>query len=185
MRRRFLLQAFFCATILLFSSGCGTMYKVAVDERSLSTQVEDEEITMAIRKKFFDDATVKYLDISTYCYRGDVYLVGEYEDVKQKEQALKLAREVQGVKSVSAYFLPKRSTGDCGKGDNLKLMAKIKAKLIKDRDIWSTNIEVKTLQCRAVLLGLVGSEKEIRKAIAHARSISGVKGVKSFLRPTE
>ncbi|MBW2029914.1 MAG: BON domain-containing protein [Deltaproteobacteria bacterium] len=183
--RKGVLSLIFFASVLLLSSGCGTMYKVAVDERSLSTQVEDEEITMAIRKKFFDDATVKYLDISTYCYHGDVYLVGEYEDIKQREQAVNLARGVQGVKSVSSYFLPKRSTDDCGKGENLKLMAKIKAKLIKDRDIWSTNIEVKTLQCRAVLLGLVGSEKEIRKAIAHARNVTGVKGVKSFLRPIE
>jgi hyperosmotically inducible protein len=65
---------------------------------------------------------------------------------------------------------------------NLELTAKVKAKLIEDDDIWSTNVDVKTIQCITVLWGLVGSETEISKAIAHAESVKGVEMVKSFLQ---
>ncbi|MFC1533202.1 BON domain-containing protein [Thermodesulfobacteriota bacterium] len=128
------------------------------------------------------DKQVKILDISTYCYDGNVYLVGEYENPIQKRQALKLAKGVEGVKSVTGHFLPKRKGDLCGATDNLELIARVKAKLIKDEDIWSTNIEVKALQCHILLLGLVGSRNQISKAITHAKKVDGVRRVKSYLK---
>jgi len=163
-------------------SGCTTIYKSAVDERSVGEQYDDQKITMAIRKKFSDDEKIKYFDISTYCYNGHVYLVGEYDTADQKNQAVKLAGKVEGVKSVTDYFLPKKEDDTCGTTANLKLSTKVKTKLIGDKDISSTKIEVKALQCNIILLGLVGSADEIKKAISHAKTVEGIRSVKSFLR---
>jgi hyperosmotically inducible protein len=163
-------------------TGCTTIYKSAADERSVGKQYDDEKITMAIREKFLNDEKIKYFDISTYCYNGNVYLVGEYANADQKSQAVKLAREVEGVKSVTDYFLPKREDKTCGTADNLALSAKVNAKLIGDMDISSTQIEVKALQCNVILLGLVGSAGEMQKAISQAESVQGVRSVKSFLK---
>ena len=41
--------------------------------------------------------------------------------------------------------------------------------------------DVKTVQCNVVLYGLVASENKIKKAISHAKSVEGVRSVKSFL----
>ena len=174
---------FFIVLILaVLLTGCTTIYKSAVDERSLGEQYDDEKITMAIRKKFSDDEKIKYFDISTYVYYGHVYLVGEYDSVSQKNQALKLARGVAGVKSVTDYFLSKKQDDACGTAANLKLSTKVKLKLIGDKDVSSTQIEVKALQCRIILLGLVSSAGDIKKAIAHAKSVEGVRRVKSYLK---
>ena len=89
-------------------TGCTTVYKSAVDERSIGEQYDDQKITMAIRQKFLNDEMIKYFGISTYCYYGNVYLVGKYDKPGQKNQALRLAKEVEGVKSVTDYFLPKK-----------------------------------------------------------------------------
>ena len=172
-----------CFMFLSFlGSGCGTVYKVAVDERSVSTQASDEKITLAIRRKIADSDQAKFFDVSTSCYGGDVFLVGEYETLAQKNEAVKLARSVEGVRSVTTYFLKKKKDDFCGSTDNLKLVASLKGKLIKDTDIWSTNIKIKAVQCHLVLLGFVGSQAEIQKAIEHAKSVDKVRGVKSFLR---
>ena len=165
----------------LLMTGCTTIYKSAVDERSVGEQYDDQKITMDIRKKFSDDEKIKYFDISTYCYNGHVYLVGEYDTVDQKNQSVKLAGEVEGVKSVTDYFLPKKKDDTCGTMANLKLSTKVKTKLIGDKDISSTKIEVKALQCNIILLGLVGSPDEITKAISHAKTVEGIRSVKSFL----
>lgn len=70
----------------------------------------------------------------------------------------------------------------CGTIKNLELTDRVKSKLIGDKDIWSTNIDVKTMQCIVVLYGYAGSKAEIQKAIAHAKSVAGVRSVKSYLK---
>jgi hyperosmotically inducible protein len=163
-------------------SGCSAPYKIAVDKRSLGTQAKDEKITMNIRSKLGEEEALKSLSVSTYCYEGNVYLVGEYENSKQKTRAVKLAKEVEGVKSVKNYFLRKKKGDTSGTSDNLKLVAQIKTELSKDKEISSTAIEVKAIQCNIVLLGLVSSKKEIDKAIAHTKGVQGVRSVTSFLK---
>jgi hyperosmotically inducible protein len=174
----------FCVFLIIgiLMMGCTTIYKTAVDERSLGRQYDDEKITTAIRKKFLDDEKIKYFDISTYCYNGHVYLVGEYDTADQKNQAKRLAKEVEGVKSVTDYFLPEREDDTCGTTANLKLLAKVKKELIGDMDISSTQIEVKALQCNIILLGLVDSADDITKATSYAKAVEGVRSVKSFLK---
>ena len=176
-------RGFYIILILgILMAGCTTIYKSAVDERSLGDQYDDQSITMGIRKKFTEDEKIKYFDISTYVYNGHVYLVGEYETADQKNQAVKLARQVEGVKSVTDYFLPKKKDETCGTTANLELLAKVKKDLIGDKEISSTQIEVKALQCNIILLGLVASADEIKKATAHAKAVEGVRSVKSFLK---
>jgi len=170
---------------LLAVNGCGTIYSAAVDERNVSTIANDTAIKAEIVKKFYDDEKIKSLDISTGCYRGHVYLVGEYDTADQKKRAIKIARSVEGVKHVTTYLLPKKKDDSCGIDENLEIVGKVKAKLVGDKDIWSTNIDIHSIQCQVVLYGLVGSKQEINKAIEHAKSVEGVRGVKSFLKSTK
>ena len=169
-----------CFIFLSTFYGC-TVYKAAVDERHVGTIADDTIIKGKIVKKFFDDDKIKSLDISTGCYRGHVYLVGQYDDAVQKDRAIKIANSVDGVKSVTTYLLPKKKDDICGLDDNLRIEAKVKAKLIGDKGIWSTNIDVKSVQCHVVLYGLVGTKDEIDKAVAHAKSVGGVRDVTTFL----
>lgn len=173
----------FCVIVMGFlDSGCGTAYKVVMDQRNVKTQAQDEKIELTIRKKLADSDQVKLFDISTYCFNGNVYLVGEYDVSSQKGDAVKLAKQVEGVKSITQYFLPKKAGDHCGTSDNIELTVKVTANLVKDKGISSTNIKVKSVQCNIVLLGLVGSKKQITKAVAHAKSVIGVRSVKSYLK---
>jgi len=63
---RYIRFIFIVLVLVILMTGCTTIYKAAVDERSLGEQYDDEKITMAIRKKFSDDEKVKYFGISTY-----------------------------------------------------------------------------------------------------------------------
>jgi hyperosmotically inducible protein len=166
---------------LLAVNGCGTIYSTAMDERDMNTIAGDTTIKATIVKKFINDDIIKSMDISTGCYRGHVYLVGEYDTANQKNRAIKIAENVEGVKNVTTYLVPKKKDDSCGTAKNLEIVGKVKTKLVGDKDIWSTNIDIKSIQCHVVMYGLVGSEKEINKAVAHAKSVDGVRGVKSFL----
>ncbi len=165
--------------------GCGTIYGAAVDERNVSTIASDHKIKANILKRFSDDPSVGVLDFSVSSYRGHVYLIGEYENSSQKSRAIKIAKSEKGVTGLTTYLIKENPKSFCGTGKNLELTAKVKSKLIGDKEIWSTNVDVKTIQCITVLWGLVGTKTEITKAINHAKSVQGVSMVKSYLKATK
>jgi hyperosmotically inducible protein len=172
-----------CTTI---ASTAGTsIYKLTVDERKVSTIAADTKITIAVLTKFIDDDLVKAQDISIFCYDGHVFLVGEYELKEQKKRSLEIARSVEGVKSVTAYLSPKDRNNSCSTLDNLAITTKVRMKLIIDKDVLSTNVDVETVDCTVVLLGIVGSNREIEKVVTHARNVTGIHGVKAFLKTAE
>lgn len=178
---KILFKSLFLIAILAAFSGCSTIYGVALDERGVSTIASDQKIVVKLTSKFLEDKSIKFLDFSTYCYRGHVFLIGEYDTPQQKAKVVKIAESVPEVKSLTIYMLEKKKDDACGTTDNLEISAKLKAKLIRDMDLKSTNIDVKVVQCHIVLLGVVGSKEEIAKAVAHAESIEKTRGVENFL----
>jgi hyperosmotically inducible periplasmic protein len=58
----------------------------------------------------------------------------------------------------------------------------VKTKLIGDNDTSVIRIRVKSVQCRVVLLGIAGSQKEIDEAISDVKATEGVCEVVSFLK---
>lgn len=179
-----LIPIFMTLTLLglaAMSGGCA-VYDVAVEERNAGDWANDKGISMSIEQKFLADDSVKYLDYDAYSYEGHVYIIGEYESRSQVDRAVEIAKSVKDVRTVTTYMLPKRASDHCGTTDNMGIYTSVKSKLVGDGDIWSTNVDIETIQCHVVLLGIVGSKKEITKAIAHAKSVDGVRKVKSYLK---
>ena len=177
------LLSYGCSSIL--TTAAEQIYLTVTDRREVKTILNDTTIKLTIINKFHHDDvinTLNSLDLSIECYRGNVYLVGEYDTPLQKTRAIKIAKSIEGVKRVTSYLLPKNKSDVCGIDDNLMIMGRVKAKLIGDKDIWSRNIDVKSVQCNVVLYGLVASKHKINKAIEHSKSVKGVRTVTSFLK---
>jgi len=179
MRKASIWVAALLATLFLLN-GC-TAYNVAVDERSTGQWVDDNAIALTIEKDFLADDLVKYMDYDAFSYRGHVYVVGEYESREQVDRAVKIAKSVEGVRQVTTYLLPKREDDGCSTADKVDIYQKLKQKLVGDKNIWSTNIEIEIVQCNVILLGIVGSSAEKSAAEGYAKSIKGARSVKSFL----
>ncbi len=177
------LLSYGCSSIL--TTAAEQIYLTVTDRREVKTILNDTTIKLTIINKFHDDDvinTLNSLDLSIECYRGNVYLVGEYDTPVQKTRAIKIAKSIEGVKRVTSYLLPKNKSDVCGIDENLVIMGRVKAKLIGDKDIRSRNIDVKSVQCNVVLYGLVASKNKINKAIEHSKSVKGVRSVKCFLK---
>ncbi len=174
-----------CFTVLIVLTGCssifGGAYGVAQEERTNRAIYTDEKIKLTIDKRIMDEV-INVFDYATFCYNGDVYLIGEYDTPEQKEKVSKIAHSVKGVKSVTTYILPKRKIDTCGTMDHAAISIKVQGILINAHDIHSTNIDVKVVQCHVILLGIVGTGSEADKAIALAKSVEGVRDVTSFLK---
>ena len=180
MRRLLLLCL--CLAALSQLTGCGTIYKAAVDERDLNTFVDDGRIESSVRARFINDPVVMLRDVSVNSYLGTVYVVGEFENDRQKMRAVKLARQVDGVRKVTIIPFVKRDDPACGTADELALYAKIKSRLVEDTTIWSTQVDVKTVQCNAVVLGLVASQRDADAIIRHINAVGDVRTVQNYVR---
>ena len=176
-------SALFSLFVLLTNTGCvGTIYSATVDERNVKTIASDKVIENTILANLLKGESSDVLDVSVTSYEGRVFLVGEYETTEQKNRFISTAKKVDGVRSVGTYLVKLDKNHPCGTKANLTITAKVKAALVGDKSIWSTNINISTIKCQVVLWGTVGTSAEVSKAIAHAKSVEGVKSVKSFLK---
>ena len=181
--KKLLGTALLLGLIVLSNTGCvGTIYSAVVDERNVKTIASDTSIEFSILKKLADEKSGDLIDVSVTSYKGAVFLVGEYFDSTQRSRFLKAAKSIEGVKSVKSYLIKTDKNHPCGTTKNLEITAKVKAALIGDKSIWSTNVRVSTMKCQVVLWGTVGTSEEVSKSIKHAKSVEGVKSVKSFLK---
>lgn len=167
--------------VAYLAGGCA-VYDVAVEERNVGTWASDEKTALLIKEKFLSDDIVKFMDFDADCYQGHAYVFGEYESREQVNRAVQLAKSVEGVNAVTTYLLPKRKQDYCGTTDNMDIHTRLKHALVSDKNIWSTNINIETIQCNVLLLGIVGSEQERDAVIAHAKQIVGVRSVKSYIQ---
>nr|NJM03342.1 BON domain-containing protein [Desulfobacula sp.] len=90
-------------------SGCGPAviggaayggYKIAEDERSVGTILDDSMILTSVKSKLISDEFVKALYINVDVFNGVVFLIGTVESSSQKRMASDIARSVEGVRRV-------------------------------------------------------------------------------------
>jgi hyperosmotically inducible protein len=172
----------FFLILVLNISGCGWLvvggtayegYKVGSDPRSVGTQIDDATITAKVKLKLIEDPITKARKIDVDTVNGVVTLTGAVESEKEIKRAIEIARNVEGVKKVvNNLRVEKRGVGSYL--SDKEITAKVKLKLIEDPDLKALSIDVDTVNGVVTLTGTVTSEYQKKKAIEHAKSVSGV-----------
>ena len=70
--------------------------------RTVGVTIDDAGTTMRVKTRLLDDPLVKGLKIDVDTREGVVFLTGSVGSEQEKQQAVKLARETEGVKDVQA-----------------------------------------------------------------------------------
>lgn len=180
--------------VILVFSGCSirsairntveTIYKTSVDERPLHHILNDKKLTGLIMAKLIEDDVTHLLDVSAVCYFGYPFVVGQCSTIDEAQRIMDIAQEVTGKPAVP-YLLKKGEEEDCNPAINLEVAYETMARITTDKKIFATNVTIKSVQCQVILLGVLGSKESILATIAHAKSVSGVKKVQSFLVSTD
>ena len=88
-----------CVPVLIGGAAVGGYY-LGEDDRSPTQIAADSSITAKIKSKFVGDKYVDAFEINVDTYDGAVTLHGDVTNTIAREQAGKLASQVEGVKSV-------------------------------------------------------------------------------------
>jgi hyperosmotically inducible protein len=168
----FVLALFASAVVAL--SGCSS-------SRSTGEVIDDASITTAIKAKYAADPEVKAHEIDVDTANGEVTLSGNVDSNAVRQEAVQIARNTDGVRSVTDNMQVGSETSLGEKVDDVTITAKVKAKLADDPTTKARNIDVDTVEGVVTLTGKVQSWDERSRAQQLAQDTSGVKGVKNNL----
>ncbi|CBA27764.1 Osmotically-inducible protein Y [Cronobacter turicensis z3032] len=146
--------------------------------------MDDSAITAKVKAALVDDEQIKSTDISVKTEKSVVTLSGFVESQAQAEEAVKIAKGVEGVASVSDKLHVRDGKDKSVKGyaGDAGTTSEIKAKLLADDIVPSRNVKVETTDGVVQLSGNVESEKQSQRAESIAKAVDGVKSVKNDLK---
>ena len=182
MKNKFLLIIF----IGLFFSGCagvaskgifGTGVSVALDPRSVGTQVDDSimQKNLSTRIIFMDK---KYLlSVNNKVLDGRIFLTGKVDNPEEKLKLTKLAWETDGVRSVRNDVKIKEEFNLQQSAKDILITSQLKSAMIFNKNIKATNYQIDTYKKKIYIYGIALTSEEKDLVISEAKEILDVKDV--------
>ena len=172
--------------ITLFLTGCvgvsskgifGTGVSVALDPRSLGTQIDDSIMQknlsariLLLDKKYFLSVKSKVLD-------GRIFLTGKVDDPEEKLQLTKLAWETEGVRSVRNDIKIKEKFNFKQSAKDVLITSQLRTALIINKEIKATNYQIDTYKKKIYVYGIALTSDEKDLVVSEAKEILDVEDV--------
>ena len=172
--------------VSLFLSGCvgvsskgifGTGVSVALDPRSLGTQIDDSIMQknlsariLLLDKKYFLSVKSKVLD-------GRIFLTGKVDDPEEKLKITKLAWETEGARSVRNDIKIKEKFDFQQSAKDILITSQLRTALILNKEIKATNYQIDTYKKKIYVYGLALTADEKELVVVEAKEILDVEDV--------
>ena len=160
------------------SSGIfGTGVSVALDPRSVGTQIDDSIMQknlsariILLDKKFLFSVNSKVLD-------GRIFLTGKVDDPEEKLQLTKMAWETDGVRSVRNDIKVKEEFNFKQSAKDILITSQLRTALILNKEIKATNYQIDTYKKKIYLYGIAITTDEKDKVLEEAKQILDVEDI--------
>ena len=172
--------------IILIFSGCagvsssglfGTGVSVALDPRSVGTQIDDSIMQknlsarmILIDKKYFLSVKSKVLD-------GRIFLTGKVDNPEEKLKLTKLAWETDGVRSVRNDIRIKEKFNFKQSAKDILITSQLRTALILNKNIKATNYQIDTYKKKIYIYGIATTFEEKNEVVNEAKEVLDVKDV--------
>ena len=170
--------------ILLLLSACvgssssgifGTGVSVALDPRTLGTQIDDSIMQKNLvarlaltEKKYLIKITVKVLD-------GRIFLGGKVDTPEEKLVITKLAWETKGTRSVKNNIAIKQKFSFKNTVMDVLVTSQLRTALILNKNVKAANFNIDTINQKTYVFGIAYSENEKKEIIQEAKQIVDLK----------
>lgn len=162
-----------CAAAVVGGAAVGGM--MALDRRTVGTQVEDEGIELRAGNRIHGIYGDK-VHVNVTSYNRQVLLTGEVPSAEVRDAVEKTVAAEQNVRSVvnDLAVMPNSTIGQ--RSNDTFITGKVRASLVDAKDLSANSFKVVTERNTVYLMGRV-SQREAGRATAIARNISGVSKV--------
>ena len=182
MRVRYLL--YFLALFIL--SGCvgatssglfGTGVTIAMDPRTLGTQIDDSIMDKSIDARLITKKKNYLINVKTRVIDGRIFITGYVDTPEEKLKITKIAWETKGARSVKNDLKIKEKFNFQQSAKDLLITSQLKSAMIFNQKIKAVNYNVDTHKKIIYVYGIAETEEEKKEIIKEAKEILDVKDV--------
>ncbi len=155
----------------------GTGVTVALDPRTLGTQIDDSIMDKNLDAKLLLMNKNYLLSISTQVLDGRIFITGKVDDPEEKLKITKLAWEIEGARSVKNDLKIKEEFNFTQSAKDLLITSQLRTALVFNENIKATNYQIDTYKKKIYIYGLAITSKEKDLVIEEAKEILDVEDV--------
>ncbi len=162
--------------------GAGSAVGVtAAQERGVEGAASDTAIRFEINRLLLRESTELFLDVHLQVQEGRVLMSGTVPDPESQVDAVRLAWLADGVREVINEMEVTEDGSFTDFALDRTIETKIRAKLLGDREVVSLNYSIEAVNQSVYLIGVAQSQVELDRVIAHAKDVSYVRRVVSYV----
>ena len=173
-----LLLIFLTSCVGVSSTGVfGTGVSVALDPRSIGTQIDDSVMQKNIVARLVIKDKNYLLSIKAKVLDGKIFLTGKVDDPEEKLKITKLAWETKGARSVKNDIKIKENFNFKQSAKDLLITSQLRTALIFNKKIKATNYQIDTYKKKIYIYGISLEADERKEVINEAKEILDVEDV--------
>ncbi len=182
MKNKFLI--FILLTLVL--SGCtgvssrglfGTGVSVALDPRTVGTQIDDSIMQKTISGKILARDKKYLLSVKTKVLDGRIFITGKVDNPEEKLFITKLAWETKGARSVRNDIKIKEEFNFKQSAKDILITSQLRTAIIVNKNIKATNYQIDTYKKKIYIYGIALTSEEKDLVISEAKEILDVEDV--------
>ena len=160
------------------SSGIfGTGVSVALDPRTLGTQIDDSIMQKNLQARLALTEKKYLLKISVKVLDGRIFLGGKVDEPEEKLKITKMAWETKGSRSVKNNIVIKQKFSFKNIVKDVLITSQLRTALILNKNVKSANFNIDTINQKTYVFGIAHSENEKKEIIQEAKQIVDLKEI--------
>ena len=155
----------------------GTGVSVALDPRTVGTQIDDSIMQKSISAKILAKDKKYFLSVKTKVLDGRIYITGKVDNPEEKLLITKLAWETKGARSVRNDIKIKEEFNFKQSAKDLLITSQLRTALIINKNVKATNYQIDTYKKKIYVYGIALTSEEKNLVISEAQEILDVEDV--------
>ena len=152
----------------------GTGVSVAIDPRSLGTQIDDSIMEKNLITRLTMEEKKYFLSIKTKVLDGRIFITGKVDNPEEKLKITKIAWETSGVRSVKNDIRIREKFNFKQSVKDTLITSQLRAALIVNKNIKSSNYQIDTYKKNIYIYGIARNRDELEIVVDEANSILDV-----------
>ena len=155
----------------------GTGVSVALDPRTVGTQIDDSIMQKTISAKILARDSKYLLSVKSKVLDGRIFLTGKVDSPEEKLMITKLAWETKGARSVRNDIKIKEEFNFKQSAKDLLITSQLRTSIIVNKNIKATNYQIDTYKKKIYIYGIALTSEEKDLVISEAKEILDVEDV--------